>query len=93
MNRADRRRNKIKARRKRLRISKYPAYKPSVGWEKTKKDAETGEKISLGYMKYPKNSNSQRHLKRLSNKKVRKCKDMQNGNHYRRCLDYKWKLY
>lgn len=45
------------------------------------------------YIKYPKNSNAQRHWKRYSNKIVRRSKEVFRGNQYRKCFDYWWTLY
>ena len=46
------------------------------------------------YIKYPKNSNCQRWIKRQTSKRVRRYKDMPvKGNHYRRVFDYWWTLY
>jgi len=46
------------------------------------------------YIKYPKNSNCQRWMKRLTSKKARRCPElMGKGNQYRRLFDYWWTLY
>lgn len=46
------------------------------------------------YIKYPKNSKSQRVYKRETSKRQRKCQDLQHkGNGYRRLFDYWWALY
>lgn len=46
------------------------------------------------YIKYPKNSNCQRWIKRQTSKRVRHYKGMPvKGNHYRRLFDYWWTLY
>ena len=46
------------------------------------------------YIKYPKNSNCQRWMKRLTSKKTRKAEDISvKGNDYRRIFDYWWTLY
>lgn len=45
------------------------------------------------YIKYPKNSNSQRFWKRHSNKIVRKKKTLFQGNQYRKCFDYWWTMF
>ncbi len=44
------------------------------------------------YIKYPGNSNAQRYLKKVSNKKVRKYKSIKSGCAYRRLFDYWWIL-
>lgn len=43
------------------------------------------------YIKYPRNSHKQRDIKRSTNKKIRKLKDVLKHNKYRRCVDY-WNL-
>lgn len=46
------------------------------------------------YIKYPKNSNCQRWMKRLTSKKVRRYPELtRKGNQYRRLFDYWWTLY
>ena len=46
------------------------------------------------YIKYPKNSNCQRWMKRLTSKKARRYHDLtRKGNGYRRLFDYWWTLY
>ena len=46
------------------------------------------------YIKYPKNSNCQRWMQRLTSKKARRCRDLSGkGNGYRRLFDYWWTLY
>lgn len=46
------------------------------------------------YIKYPKNSNCQRWIKRLTAKRARKAPGLRGkGNHYRRLVDYWWTLY
>ena len=46
------------------------------------------------YIKYPKNSNCQRWIKRETSRRFRNCKDMPSkGNYYRRLFDYWWTLY
>lgn len=46
------------------------------------------------YIKYPKNSNRRRWIKRATSKRVRNCMDMpRKGNDYRRLFDYWWTLY
>ena len=46
------------------------------------------------YIKYPKNSNCQRWMKRLTSKKARRCSELTGkGNQYRRLFDYWWTLY
>ena len=46
------------------------------------------------YIKYPKNSNCQRWMKRETSRKFRNCQDLpRKGNYYRRLFDYWWTLY
>ena len=45
------------------------------------------------YIRYPKNSNIQKHLKRQSKRKVRRSEPFQNGNSYRKCTEYKWQFW
>ena len=46
------------------------------------------------YIKYPKNSNCQRWMKRGTSRKFRNCRVLpRKGNYYRRLFDYWWTLY
>lgn len=90
--REERRRSRLKAKSKRMRIANYPGYRPTVGWEKRRKDSKTGEWVGLGYLVYPRNSRAQKALKRQSSKLSRKQKYVANGNAYRKYFDYWWKL-
>ena len=45
------------------------------------------------YIRYPKNSNMQKYLKRQSNRKVRRTELLPNGNGYRKCMEYRWQFY
>lgn len=45
------------------------------------------------YIRYPKNSNIQKYLKRQSKRKVRRSKPFKNGNSYRKCTEYKWQFW
>ena len=45
------------------------------------------------YIRYPKNSNIQKYLKRQSRRKVRRSEPFQNGNSYRKCIEYKWQFW
>ena len=46
------------------------------------------------YIKYPKNSNCQRWIKRETSRRFRNCMDIPSkGNYYRRLFDYWWTLY
>ena len=45
------------------------------------------------HIRYPKNSNIQKYLKRQSRCKVRRSAPFQNGNSYRKCIEYKWQFW
>ena len=45
------------------------------------------------HIRYPKNSNIQKYLKRQSKRKVRRSEPFQNGNSYRKCTQYKWQFW
>ena len=46
------------------------------------------------YIKYQKNSNRQKDLKRETSRRTRNCSDIpRKGNYYRKLLDYWWELY
>lgn len=46
------------------------------------------------YIKYPKNSNCQRWIKRETSRRFRNCKELPpKGNYYRRLFDYWWTMY
>ncbi len=45
------------------------------------------------YIKYPKNSNIQKYLKRQSKRKVRRSEPFPNGNSYRKCMEYRWQFW
>lgn len=89
-----RRRRKMKV-RKDDRLFKIISgrYLPHAGYVNWNFDGTTlvhsGE-----YIKYPKNSNCQRWMKRLTSKKARRCSELTGkGNQYRRLFDYWWTLY
>ena len=44
------------------------------------------------YIKYPKNSNIQKYLKRQTKRKVRRSEPFPNGNGYRKCIEYQWQF-
>jgi hypothetical protein len=66
-------------------------YIPWAGWidwgEVDGKWVQTGK-----FVKYPKSSNTQRYLKKVSNKKVRKAQDLKSGRSYRKIIEYWWIL-
>ena len=45
------------------------------------------------YVRYPKNSNIQKYLKRQTNRKVRRSESFSNGNSYRKCIEYQWQIW
>lgn len=45
------------------------------------------------YIRYPKNSNIQKYLKRQSKRKVRRSELALQGNSYRKCMEYRWEFY
>ena len=75
-----------------LRIISH-GYKPHAGYVDW--DFVDGKYTCIGkYIKYPKNSNSQRWMKRETSRKIRNSKYApQKGNYYRRLFDYWWTLY
>lgn len=76
-----------------LAIVQLPGYAPHRGYV----DRGSMDKTLLHtgkYIKYPKNSNCQRWIKRAASKKVRTYPSLpQKGNGYRRVFDYWWTLY
>ena len=90
--REERRRSRSKAKARRMKIAKYPGYHPSVGWEKRRRNAKTGEWEELGYLVYPRDSKPQKALKRRSSKIARKKANIANGNAYKKHFDFWWKL-
>lgn len=76
-----------------LRIINYGGYAPHRGYVDWGFDGKT--LLHTGkYIKYPKNSNCQRWIKRATSRRIRRCKEVPvKGNYYRRLLDYWWTLY
>jgi len=76
-----------------LKIMNYGGYAPHVGYVDWGFDGRT--LLHTGkYIKYPKNSNCQRWMKRLTSKKTRRNSELTGkGNQYRRLFDYWWTLY
>ncbi len=76
-----------------LRIINYGGYAPHRGYIDWGFDGET--LLHSGkYIKYPKNSNCQRWMKRETSRRVRNCKEVpKKGNFHRRLFDYWWTLY
>ncbi len=76
-----------------LRIINYGGYAPHRGYIDWGFDGET--LLHSGkYIKYPKNSNCQRWMKRETSRRVRNCKEVtKKVNFHRRLFDYWWTLY
>ena len=76
-----------------LRIINYGGYAPHRGYVDWGFDGRT--LLHSGkYIKYPKNSNCQRWIKRETSRKIRNCRSAPvKGNFYRRLFDYWWTLY
>jgi len=91
--RAYRRRMKVRKNDLLLGIINRGGYNPHAGYVDW--DFEGRTLLHSGkYIKYPKNSNCQRWIKRYTSKRMRKCPYLpQKGNHYRRLFDYWWTLY
>jgi hypothetical protein len=76
-----------------LRIINYGGYAPHRGYIDWGFDGRT--LLHTGkYIKYPKNSNCQRWIKRETSRQIRSCRNAPaKGNFYRRLFDYWWTLY
>lgn len=76
-----------------LKIINHGGYAPHIGYVDWGFNGKT--LLHSGkYIKYPKNSNCQRWMKRLTSKKARRYSDFTGkGNQYRRLFDYWWTLY
>ena len=76
-----------------LRIINYGGYAPHRGYIDWGYDGST--LLHSGkYIKYPKNSNCQRWMKKETSRRIRNCRDVSaKGNYYRRLFDYWWTLY
>lgn len=87
-----RNRTKYKDERKRNIIA-TGGYNPAIGY--IDYDFVDGKRVEVGnHIKYPKNSNAQRFLKKQSNRKVRRFRgEISSGNSYRKLFDYWWELY
>jgi len=88
-----RRAMKVRKDNRLLEIMNYGGYAPHVGYVD---GGFRGPTLlhSGKYIKYPKNSNCQRWMKRLTSKKVRRHSELTGkGNQYRRLFDYWWTLY
>ena len=71
-----------------LRIINYGGYAPHRGYIDWGFDGKT--LLHTGkYIKYPKNSNCQRWIKRETSRRIRRCRNAPaKGNFYRRLFDY-----
>lgn len=76
-----------------LHIINYGGYAPHRGYIDWGFDGKT--LLHTGkYIKYPKNSNCQRWIKRETSRRIRSCRNAPaKGNFYRRLFDYWWTLY
>ena len=73
-----------------INLSGYAPHRGYVDWEFT----GTTLLHSGAYIKYPKNSNCQKWIKKETGRRIRNCKDVPSkGNYYRRLFDYWWTLY
>lgn len=82
----------VKHKRKLMKIIDYQRFYSHMGYVDW--DWVDGVLQKTGqYIKYPKNNNRQKFLKRYSNKVVRKYTNNLRGNQYRKCFDYWWTLY
>lgn len=100
--RAARRKNNFKKnKRKRIIALQGNSYNPIKGYVDHEYDKETGRWIPTGkYVKYTGKSNSQRYLKKKTNKRLRQIAVNEEdtgikGNYYRResKVDYWWELF
>lgn len=91
-NSAYRRAMERKHKRDLLRIISYSGYKPHIGYIDWARVNGVWQPVGK-YIKYPKNSNAQRYWKRHSNKIIRRRNEINRGNQYRKCFDYRWTLY
>ena len=87
--RAYRRNMEKKHKRRLMKIITTCNPKPSVG------QLEYGWKDGVwtvvgNRIKYPKNSNIQKYLKRQSRRLVRRTEEIPNGNSYKKYMEYKW---
>ena len=76
-----------------LRIINYGGYAPHRGYIDYGFNGRT--LLHTGkYIKYPKNSNYQRWIKRETGRRIRRCRNVPaKGSFYRRLFDYWWTLY
>lgn len=76
-----------------LQIINQGGYAPHIGYVAW--DFEGKTLLHSGeYVKFRKNSNRQRWIKRETSRRIRNCKDApRKGNYYRRLFDYWWEMY
>ncbi len=76
-----------------LQIINYGGYAPHRGYIDWGFQGRT--LLHTGkYIKYPRNSNCQKWIKRETSRRIRSCRDVPaKGNFYRRLFDYWWTLY
>ena len=87
--RAYRRYMERKHKRRLIKIITTCHPKPWIGgFKHVKKDGEWT--IVESHIKYPKNSNIQKYLKRQSRRLIRRSGEIPNGNSYKKYMEYKW---
>lgn len=89
--RAQRRRMTAKHKKKLLRYADRRCL-PWAGYTKWHR-WRSGGFPPARYARYPKNSNLQRHLKRQSNRVIRRRKGLHQHGQYRKCFEYQWSLW
>lgn len=75
-----------------MKIINTGGYNPHAGYVDWDKVDGVWKPIGK-YIKYPKDSNRQKFLKRQSNRAARRMELPTKGNGYRKCFDYWWALY
>ena len=76
-----------------MRITNFGGYAPHRGYIDWGFNGKTLYH-SGKYIKYPKNSNCQRWIKKETSRRIRNCRSIPvKGNYYRRIFDYWWTLY
>ncbi len=73
-----------------IQLGRYAPHRGYIDWDFVGRTLLHSGK----YIKYPKNSKSQRRFKRATSRCARRCASFPTkGNHYRRLFDYWWALY
>ena len=89
---AYRRDQRAKKERRRRQIINEFHRRPSVGYI-TRAWIDGALQPVGDYIRYPKNSNIQKYLKRQTRRKVRRSEPFAKGNSYRKCLEYRWQFW